>query len=62
MARAKAQGRMGKKKKTATTNLDPEQKETLSEGNEEVEQVLKTVSENEELLKQEDDAMQIKGL
>lgn len=53
---------MGKKKKTATTNLDPEQKETLSEGNEEVEEVLKTVSENEELLKQEDDTMQIKGL
>ena len=61
MARTKAQGRMGKKKKTETTSLDPEQKETFSEGKE-VEEVSKAVSGKEELLKQEGDAIQIKGL
>ena len=62
MARTKAQGRMGKKKKTETTSLDPEQKETFSEGKEEVEQVPEAASGKKELLNQEDDAMQIKGL
>ena len=58
MARTKAQGRMGKKKKTETTSLDPEQKETLSEGKEEVE----LSGKKELMLKQEGDAIQIKGL
>ena len=53
---------MGKKKKTETTHLDPEQKEMFGEGKKEVEQVPEAVSGKKELLKQEGDAIQIKGL
>ena len=53
---------MGKKKKTETTSLDPGQKDTFDEAKEEVEQVPEAVSGKEELLKQEGDAIQIKGL